>query len=629
LPSYFAAVSKLSQEEEKAINEALCRTMACDNMPCNLMDSDYFRQFIFLVSRGMYPLPGRTKSTELIDAYALKVKEKVACMLSRASSVSITSDAALLPSRDNYVAVTGHWIGDGTILLPDGKTEKTWRLYSAVLGVAISNVSHTADEIAALVNKVTNVDFMLDDRLDAMTTDNGANFKAAVAKLIENGVLEEDARCACHTIQLSIKASYEQVGSNAKALVDGIRSYVINITNNPLKMSALREKQKNPDALHWFEEEAEAAAAGGGIGAPLSAPDPFQSKALKLQKDINTRWNSAFYMMRRFVELRREVQYVINQFNLAHDPDVSYNMTDRAWRAAVQLERLLQPFQVATDLFQGEKYPTLAYVSRIIPHLIECLSADRAPAYWRVDVELPAHGVAEEGPPPAEGPLWASLEVEVLEVRNFIRADLVRRWTGDSSAGQRMLMDMAAALHPAHKNLQDFLPAARVAEVYAQLRLEALAVEGIAADDDEDDAPPAAAAPPPAAAPPVHAQRRAFNQLFGPRQAHAQPAVSERQRRIQSIEAQIHKYRLEEPIDFNDPRDPAQDPLRKWAEWEPKYPTLAKLAKKYLAIPASSAPSERVFSAAAIILKKQSTRMLPERVEKRLFVKYNEKLLSQ
>ena len=49
------------------------------------------------------------------------------------------------------------------------------------------------------------IKYTLDDRLDAIATDNGANFVAAMEDLLENGICEEHVRCACHTLQLSIK----------------------------------------------------------------------------------------------------------------------------------------------------------------------------------------------------------------------------------------------------------------------------------------------------------------------------------------------------------------------------------------------------------------------------------------
>ena len=73
-------------------------------------------------------------------------------------------------------------------------------------------MSHTAEEIASLVKDLVNVEFMLENRLDSIGTDQGANFLAAVRLLIEEGVSEEQVRCSCHKLQLSIKNSLEVSG---------------------------------------------------------------------------------------------------------------------------------------------------------------------------------------------------------------------------------------------------------------------------------------------------------------------------------------------------------------------------------------------------------------------------------
>ena len=49
------------------------------------------------------------------------------------------------------------------------------------------------------------IKYTLDDKMDAIATDNGAIFVAAVEDLLEKGVCEEHVRCAYHTLQLSIK----------------------------------------------------------------------------------------------------------------------------------------------------------------------------------------------------------------------------------------------------------------------------------------------------------------------------------------------------------------------------------------------------------------------------------------
>ena len=54
-----------------------------------------------------------------------------------------------------------------------------------------------------------------------------------------------------------------------------------------------------------------------------------------------------------------------------------------------------------------------------------------------------------------------------------------------------------------------------------------------------------------------------------------------------------------------------------------QYPTIAKLARKYLAIPGSSAPSERVFSRAKLVQQRQRWNLLPQHLEACVMIKHN------
>lgn len=70
-------------------------------------------------------------------------------------------------------------------------------------------MSHTAEESASVVKDLVNVEFMLENRLDSISTDQGTNFIAAVQLLIEESICEEQVRYACHELQLSIKSCLE------------------------------------------------------------------------------------------------------------------------------------------------------------------------------------------------------------------------------------------------------------------------------------------------------------------------------------------------------------------------------------------------------------------------------------
>ncbi|KAK3086390.1 hypothetical protein FSP39_017761 [Pinctada imbricata] len=67
----------------------------------------------------------------------------------------------------------------------------------------------------------------------------------------------------------------------------------------------------------------------------------------------------------------------------------------------------------------------------------------------------------------------------------------------------------------------------------------------------------------------------------------------------EKFSCEMESYRSENAINLQ------SDPLKWWKEHNFQYPLLAKMAKYYLGIPATSVPSERVFSAAGEIVSAQ------------------------
>ena len=59
-----------------------------------------------------------------------------------------------------------------------------------------------------------------------------------------------------------------------------------------------------------------------------------------------------------------------------------------------------------------------------------------------------------------------------------------------------------------------------------------------------------------------------------------------------------------------------------------RFPHLENLAKKYLAIPATSTPSERVFSVAGIVVDKRRAALTPEMVDALVFLNKNSFMLA-
>jgi len=86
---------------------------------------------------------------------------------------------------------------------------------------------------------------------------------------------------------------------------------------------------------------------------------------------------------------------------------------------------------------------------------------------------------------------------------------------------------------------------------------------------------------------------------------------------------EIEGYMMMEETDFS------TCPFKWWASQKSRFPILSQLAKKYLAIPATSASSERLFSDAANVMTVRRTNLLPSTFEHLVFCKRNWRLIGK
>lgn len=87
---------------------------------------------------------------------------------------------------------------------------------------------------------------------------------------------------------------------------------------------------------------------------------------------------------------------------------------------------------------------------------------------------------------------------------------------------------------------------------------------------------------------------------------------------------EIDRYRQVEELLVHE----SNDPLIWWKANCNAYPNLSVLAQKYLSIPATSVPSERLFSDAGIHVTSLRNRLDPRLVNQILFIKQNKKYLE-
>ncbi len=116
---------------------------------------------------------------------------------------------------------------------------------------------------------------------------------------------------------------------------------------------------------------------------------------------------------------------------------------------------------------------------------------------------------------------------------------------------------------------------------------------------------------------PPPAKRAPMAELFGDNFPIEHASSSSSKSLSEVVDEEVQHYRAVQSLSVD------SNPLVWWKDNQNQFPHLAKLAKSYLGIPATSVPSERVFSTAGDIVTAQRASLLPDNVDMMVFLKKN------
>lgn len=297
---------------------------------------------------------------------------------------------------------------------------------------------------------------------------------------------------------------------------------------------------------------------------------------LHLMQDVCTRWNSSYMMMKRLLLLRVPVYSVLMNEEITKPAiRTSLDLKDNVWKTMEDVVPILEPLAEATQLLTSESTPTcsmvLPVVLSILPQLEKC----------------------EEN------------SIAVGEMKTLIKNDMMRRFQIDKNGQPKDdylngIWAMSSLLDPRFKSLR-FLHPEKTSVVRGHLLT--ILREG---DDPsvtvktETDVPIV----------PQTKRIRLLDRL--PTDVIDLTKVNSTHA---SVEHELEQY-ISEPVQV-------ENPLQWWQANENKFPHIAKLARKYLCIPATEVASERSFSAAGFTVNKLRASLDPENVDKLTFLHKN------
>lgn len=296
-------------------------------------------------------------------------------------------------------------------------------------------------------------------------------------------------------------------------------------------------------------------------------------KPLSLIQDVSTRWNSTYFMLQRMVSLRISVYGVLHNRNIVKEKDAQMlELSDNDWSVAEHLCALLKPLQIATQTMSGEYYPTLGNVYPIINSIV---------AFHLKEKELKVEEV---------------MPASVKRCRKLIRESLQRRF----KLGQEETFVLAAtALNPSHKKLA-MISSEKRDEVKSYLKNEVSQLMKKVQEGEDENMSSASAKKMK-----LENENDAMKFLLG-------DYYEMEEMDDNSEDSEIDSY-------FSEKRT-ALSALDWWKVNCHRYPFLSKVARRLLAIPATSTPSERVFSAAGNTVVPNRASLDPGTVDELVFL---------
>ena len=310
----------------------------------------------------------------------------------------------------------------------------------------------------------------------------------------------------------------------------------------------------------------------------LLAKQNDTSKPLKLVQDVPTRWNSSYFMMERLLKLRIAVYSVIFDDGVTKPGDhVKLDLKDSFWKVMEEIVPILEPLADITELLGKADVPTGSGVYILLYNVFNSV----------ISPHQDDSGVVKD------------LKQKISEgLKRRFKLNDQGKPTDDVLASPLLL---STALDPRYKSIlrREILAENQVGafDLILTDMMESLPVAEVKQEPQPDENPP---------------KKGKFLEILQGEVAGNDATGDER-----TAQNELEDY-LGEIVRVS-------DPLQWWKINEGRFPRLGKLAQIYLAVPATSVPSERTFSVAGQTVSKLRASLDSDSVDQIIFLNKNMK----
>lgn len=525
---------KISNEQKKLINLDLLALCTETFQPFSIVEEEAFRRFCRWIPG--YQLPTRkTLANSIMQEAYTKLHDTIKLQLTKeVHSICLTADMWTSLKTESFIALTGHYITEDL------------ELKNVLLGCCQFLGHHTADNIAAELEVLVDK-YGLKNKVNFMVTDNAAN----IVKAVKEKLGWKHFGCYAHSLNLVV----EYALSHIKPQIDKVKRIVAHVKKSTISSERLEKYQVQ------------------------QGRDPK-----RLIQAVETRWNSTYFMLQRFVELEEAIRSILGFVDRSLP---TINPED--WILYSQLCQVLRPFEEITSSMSGEKYLTGSSVIVVTRCLIE--SCQRI--IDRTDLIL-----------------------ESKDTAILLKTGLQERFRLVEQSGTFAL---ATFMDPRFKQqgFSDQFEANKTKEKVRKM------VAALIAQTENSNVGPDVHEPP-APAPTAVNNNNNNNDLspwgiFDRMVATSTTQGTPLSRAIKEVDM----YLSDELLPRIDSAGKLTCPLEWWKKHQYVYPNLKKIFFTSCNIAATSVPCERMFSKTGLILTERRTRLSSSKLEQIMFLNVN------
>ncbi|CAI5496570.1 unnamed protein product [Closterium sp. Naga37s-1] len=553
--------TKLSTEE---LRQAIAKLVVTCDLPFRIVESEAKN---FIPSRW-------TVSRDTVVYATAALQSAIAEMLAKEGElgckVSITIDMWTAPNNKAWLVVTGHWI------------DENFQLRTMVLEFREMLGRHGGREMAQVVEE-TIVQWGLEGRCLGFTTDNASSNIAAFRRMSEEG----GGQCFFNS-----RMHFRCMEGRAGAVL-GTRDKPCSAGSTGCGLDSIRKLLKIlREMASWIGFSPQRSGSFLGLQRTLnSQANPATPKpALKLVQDSPTRWGSTHDMVERAGVLQNPITVFFAQTQSLSKTDKkkveSLRLTDADWETLQAVKTFLSPFAKVSKAAEGAAYPTLSMVVPYYNGLIDAMESRLA-----------------KGPSPTLQPMivaalshmkkYAYITNNEYWIATFLDPSMKAAWFDDAH-WERLHPETDRRVRPRPasgeviKLVRDRVAEyqARAAELAPRPTPLAPVAEEEEGDEEEDDDD----------AQFLPSRRRLAARLSASQDAGAGGMVQD---------DEVSRY-LSERVRCD------VTALEYWRS-ATNMQTLRRMARDYLAIPATSASSERVFSLGRNLISWKRHRLASQR----------------